>query len=54
MENGLAIFDRATARWSLSTSGLPSPNVTALAAAGGMVYIGTDNGLVRAAEQNLR
>ena len=54
MENGLAIFDRGDGRWHFSTDGLPSLNVTALAASGGMVYIGTDNGLVRAAEQVLR
>jgi hypothetical protein len=29
-------------------------DVTALAAGGGMIYVGTDNGLVRATEQNLR
>jgi len=54
MENGLAIFDRLTARWHFATDGLPSLNVTALAAGGGMIYVGTDNGLVRATEQNLR
>jgi ligand-binding sensor domain-containing protein len=54
MENGLAIFDRLTARWHFSTDGLPSLNVTALAAGGGAIYVGTDNGLVRATEQNLR
>ena len=32
------------------TMGLPSKNVTALAAGGGYLYIGTDNGLVRIAE----
>jgi len=54
MENGLAIFDRLTARWHFETDGLPSLNVTALAQGGGTIYIGTDNGLVRATEQNLR
>jgi ligand-binding sensor domain-containing protein len=54
MENGLAIFDRLTARWHFATDGLPSRNVTALAEGGGMIYVGTDNGLVRATEQNLR
>jgi len=54
MDNGLAIFDRLTARWHFSTDGLPSLNVTALAAGSGSIYVGTDNGLVRAAEQNLR
>ena len=54
MENGLAIYDRLTARWHFSTEGLPSLNVTALASGNGTLYIGTDNGLVRAAEQNLQ
>ncbi len=54
MENGLAIFDRLTNRWHFASDGLPSLNVTALAAGGGMIYIGTDNGLVRATEQSLR
>jgi ligand-binding sensor domain-containing protein len=54
MENGLVIFDRMTARWHFLTDGLPSLNVTALSSGGGMVYVGTDNGLVRATEQNLR
>ena len=35
-------------------TGLPSKNVTALAAGGGYVYVGTDNGLVRIAEGALR
>ena len=54
MQNGLAIYERAAGRWHLATDGLPSLNVTALAAGGGTIYIGTDNGLVRVAEQNLR
>jgi ligand-binding sensor domain-containing protein len=54
LENGLAVFDRASGRWHFSTDGLPSLDVTALVARGGTVYIGTDNGLVRATEQNLR
>lgn len=51
---GLFIFDRATGRWTATTMGLPSRNVTALAAGGGYLYIGTDNGLVRIAEAALR
>ena len=54
MDRGLAIYDRASGRWNFSTGGLPSVNVTALAAGGGTIYIGTDNGLVRVAEQSLR
>lgn len=52
--NGLYVFDRAHGRWRSITAGLPSANVTALAPAGrGFIYIGTDNGLVRIAEQRL-
>jgi len=54
MDRGLLIYDRAAGRWTTSVDGLPSLNVTALAAGGGAIYIGTDNGLVRVAEQNLR
>jgi len=54
MENGLAIFERSMGRWHFATDGLPSLNVTALAEGGGMIYVGTDNGLVRATEQNWR
>jgi len=50
---GLYIFDRRTARWTTLSQGLPSANVTALAAAGGYVYIGTDNGLARIEEARL-
>ena len=51
---GLFVYDRATGRWSVMTEGLPSLNVTAVAAGGGIVYVGTDNGLVRIEEQKLR
>ena len=50
----MCIRDSLTARWHFSTDGLPSLNVTALAAGSGSIYVGTDNGLVRAVEQNLR
>jgi len=50
---GLYVFNRATSRWRVLDQGLPSLNVTAIAAGGGYVYIGTDNGLIRIAEQNL-
>lgn len=50
---GLAIFNRASGRWIFHTSGLPSLNVTALAANNGYLYIGADNGLVRIAEKGL-
>ena len=54
LDRGLFIFDRASGRWTNTTVGLPSKNVTALAAGGGYVYVGTDNGLVRIAEGALR
>jgi ligand-binding sensor domain-containing protein len=51
---GLYIYDRKSERWSVIRDGLPSSNVTALAAANGYVYVGTDNGLVRIPEQKLQ
>jgi len=50
---GLYLYDRQSARWSSIHEGLPSSNVTALAAANGYIYVGTDNGLVRIPEQKL-
>lgn len=50
---GLAIYHRASGRWTFRTAGLPSLNVTALAAGDGFLYAGTDNGLVRIAEKEL-
>lgn len=51
--HGLYVLDRKSGRWSAVREGLPSLNVTALAAANGYIYIGTDNGLVRVPEQKL-
>jgi ligand-binding sensor domain-containing protein len=53
MGNGLFVMDRGTKRWKAIVDGLPSRNVTALAAANGFVYVGTDNGLVRIPELRL-
>ena len=53
LDRGLYVFDRGAGRWRAVTAGLPSSNVTAVAAAGGFVYVGTDNGLVRIDERNL-
>jgi ligand-binding sensor domain-containing protein len=50
---GLAVYRRALGRWTMIARGLPSPNVTALALGGGYLYIGTDNGLVRAPERSV-
>jgi ligand-binding sensor domain-containing protein len=54
MDSGLLLFDRSAGRWTSTTAGLPSRNVTALAAGGGYLYVGTDNGLVRILEGALR
>jgi ligand-binding sensor domain-containing protein len=54
LDRGLFVFDRATGRWTNTVAGLPSRNVTAIAAGNGYVYVGTDNGLVRIAEGALR
>jgi len=51
--NGLYVFDRDQQRWFTVETGLPSSNVTALAAIHGYIYVGTDNGLVRIPEQVL-
>jgi ligand-binding sensor domain-containing protein len=50
---GLYVYVRDSGRWSVIEQGLPSANVTALAAGNGYIYIGTDNGLVRIPEQKL-
>jgi ligand-binding sensor domain-containing protein len=52
--NGLYVYDRDAARWTVITDGLPSLNVTALAESNGTIFAGTDNGLVRILGQNLR
>jgi hypothetical protein len=50
---GLYLYDRNFRRWSVIDQGLPSLNVTALAAGNGYLYVGTDNGLVQIPEQRL-
>jgi ligand-binding sensor domain-containing protein len=50
---GLYVYDRASGRGRFTTAGLPSANVTALTARDGVLYIGTDNGLVRVAEGDI-
>jgi len=52
--NGLYVYDRDAARWTIFTEGLPSLNVTALAENNGTIFAGTDNGLVKILEQRLR
>jgi ligand-binding sensor domain-containing protein len=51
--HGMLVLDRGSNRWSIVTNGLPSLNVTAFAERNGELYIGTENGLVRIAEEKL-
>ena len=46
LSNGLMVYDRETRRWTTVEAGLPSLNVTALAAGADGLYVGTDNGIV--------
>jgi ligand-binding sensor domain-containing protein len=50
---GLAIYRRATGRWTFWKDNLPSLSVTAIELSGGVLYLGTDNGLVRVPEARL-
>ena len=50
---GLLVGDATGMRWKTVTAGLPSLNVTALAIHNGVVYVGTENGLVRIDEGKL-
>jgi ligand-binding sensor domain-containing protein len=51
--HGMLVYSTASGRWSAITGGLPSLNVTAFASRGGVILIGTQNGLVRIPEANL-
>jgi ligand-binding sensor domain-containing protein len=53
LTEGLLVGDATGTRWKTVTAGLPSLNVTALAVDKGVVYVGTDNGLVRIREDKL-
>ena len=53
LSSGMLVYTRATGRWQRITAGLPSLNVTAFAARAGVLYVGTENGLVRIAEAHL-
>ena len=53
LSEGLLVADASGTRWHTVTAGLPSLNVTALAIDKGMVYVGTDNGLVKIPEDKL-
>lgn len=50
---GLMVLNRQTQRWKTITAGLPSLSVTAFAASGETIYIGTDNGVVKIQEERL-
>jgi len=50
---GLMVGDATGTRWGRVTAGLPSLNVTALAIHDGVVYVGTENGLVKIDEGKL-
>lgn len=51
---GLMVGDATGTRWRTVTAGLPSLNVTALAIHNGVVYVGTESGLVKIAEDKLQ
>jgi ligand-binding sensor domain-containing protein len=50
---GLMVGDATGMRWKTVTAGLPSLNVTALAIHNGVIYVGTENGLVKIDEGKL-
>lgn len=50
---GLLVGDATGTRWKTVVAGLPSLNVTALAIHKDVVYVGTENGLVKIAEDKL-
>ena len=50
---GLMVSDATGIRWRTITAGLPSLNVTAVAIHNGVVYVGTENGLVKIPEDKL-
>jgi ligand-binding sensor domain-containing protein len=50
---GLMVGDATGTRWKTITAGLPSLNVTALAIHNGVVYVGSENGLVKISEDKL-
>jgi ligand-binding sensor domain-containing protein len=53
LAHGLLVYTNSTGRWSQVTAGLPSLNVTAFAARDGILYLGTENGLVRIPEASI-
>jgi ligand-binding sensor domain-containing protein len=53
LSDGLWVETLATGKWQKVSKGLPSENVTAMAERDGFVYVGTEDGLVKIAEENL-
>jgi ligand-binding sensor domain-containing protein len=47
LSQGLLVYNRQARRWTTMQAGLPSLNVTAVAADSESVIVGTDNGIVR-------
>jgi ligand-binding sensor domain-containing protein len=54
LDQGLAAYHIASGRWTFFSAGLPSRNVTAVEARSGVLYIGTDNGLVKVPETTIQ
>jgi ligand-binding sensor domain-containing protein len=53
LDRGLAVYNMSSGRWGFFTAGLPSRNVTAVEARSGVLYVGTDNGLVKVPESTV-
>lgn len=53
LDRGVLVYESTEDNWHFLIEGLPSANVTALARANDTLYVGTDNGLVRASEAEL-
>jgi ligand-binding sensor domain-containing protein len=53
LDRGLAVYNLASGRWNFWTAGLPSLNVTAIEARGGVIFVGTDNGLIKIPESTV-
>lgn len=50
LDRGVAVYHFSSGRWTFFATGLPSRNVAAVEARGGVLYLGTDNGLVKVPE----
>jgi hypothetical protein len=53
LDRGLLVYEPDGQRSRFILEGLPSPNVTAVEAHSGVLWVGTDNGLVKIAEEAL-